>query len=91
MIYLAVNLKYLRQRRGASQDVVAIALDVKRSSYSGYENGTAEPCLAVLLRMSEYFRIPLDNLVGQDLVTIPEFRLGTMERAFTPINSKAAA
>lgn len=90
-VYLAVNLKYLRQRRGVSQDVAALALDVKRSSYSGYENGTTEPSLAVLVRMSHYFRIPLDHLVEQDLVTLPEFRLGAMERAFAPVTTRAAA
>ena len=33
------NIKLLRTRRGRSQEEVAVALDVKRSSYSGYENG----------------------------------------------------
>jgi transcriptional regulator with XRE-family HTH domain len=39
------NIKLLRTRRGRSQEETAIALEVKRSSYSGYENGTAEPNL----------------------------------------------
>ncbi len=46
------NIKLLRTRRGRSQEETAIALEVKRSSYSGYENGTAEPSFELLVRMS---------------------------------------
>ena len=57
------NLKLLRTRRGRSQEETAIALDVKRSSYSGYENGSAEPSFELLVRMSEYFKVSIDKLL----------------------------
>ena len=64
------NIKLLRQRRGRSQEEVAIALDVKRSSYSGYENGSAEPSFDLLVRMSEYFKVSIDKLLKDELTVV---------------------
>ena len=74
------NIKLLRSRRGRSQEEVAIALEVKRSSWSGYENGSAEPHLDLLVRISEYFRISLDKLMKHDLTALSESQLGILER-----------
>lgn len=74
------NIKLLRQRRGRSQEEVAIALDVKRSSYSGYENGSAEPHLDLLIRISEYFKVSVDKLLKHDLTVLSESQLGILER-----------
>jgi len=74
------NIKLLRSRRGRSQEETAIALEVKRSSYSGYENGTAEPSFELLVRMSEYFKVSLDRLLKDDLNALGESQLGVLER-----------
>lgn len=74
------NLKLLRGRRGRSQEEVAIALDVKRSSWSGYENGSAEPSLDLLVRISGYFKVGLDKLLKDDLTLLSESQLGILER-----------
>lgn len=74
------NIKLLRTRRGRSQEETAIALDVKRSSWSGYENGSAEPNLDLLIRVSEYFRISVDKLLKHDLTQLSESQLGILER-----------
>jgi len=74
------NIKLLRSRRGRSQEETAIALDVKRSSWSGYENGSAEPNLDLLIRISEYFRISVDKLLKHDLTKLSESQLGILER-----------
>ena len=74
------NIKLLRTRRGRSQEETAIALDVKRSSWSGYENGSAEPNLDLLVRVSEYFKISVDKLLKHDLTLLSESQLGILER-----------
>ncbi len=43
------NIKFLRKRKGRTQDDVAFALDMKRSTLSGYENEVAKPSVEVLL------------------------------------------
>ena len=44
-MYFTSNIKFLRKRRGRTQDDVAVALNLKRSTLSGYENGVAQPGL----------------------------------------------
>ncbi len=78
--YFGPNIKLLRARRGRSQEETAIGLDVKRSSWSGYENGSAEPSLDLLVRISSYFRVGLDRLLKDDLTQLSESQLGILER-----------
>lgn len=78
--FFGPNLKLLRARRGRSQEETAIGLDVKRSSWSGYENGSAEPQLDLLVRISSYFKVSLDKLLKDDLTLLSESQLGILER-----------
>lgn len=66
------NLKLLRKRRKFSQEELASALGLTRSSYSGYENGVAEPNLENLKKFSEFFNISLDKLIKIELGKISE-------------------
>lgn len=69
MTYLPNNLKVLRRLRGrnCSQEVVAGAMDMKRSTYSAYESGASEPTLETLTRLSLFFGVSIDRLLRQDL------------------------
>ncbi|MBK7131242.1 MAG: helix-turn-helix transcriptional regulator [Crocinitomicaceae bacterium] len=49
------NLKLLRKRRGVSQEEIATELGLTRSTYSGYENGIAEPSIETLIKISAYY------------------------------------
>ncbi|RFC53796.1 XRE family transcriptional regulator [Brumimicrobium aurantiacum] len=71
-IYLSSNLKLLRKNRKLSQEEVAGKLNLTRSSYSGYENGVAEPGVENLLKMSKFYRIPLDDLLKRDFSKLTE-------------------
>jgi len=64
---LAQNLKLLRKAKNMSQEEVAEILGIKRTSLSGYENGTAEPSVEGLLNISDFFKISLDQLIKSDL------------------------
>ncbi|PKR81725.1 DNA-binding protein [Brumimicrobium salinarum] len=66
-IFLATNLKLLRKYRKMSQEDVANKLNLTRSSYSGYENGVAEPGIENLVKMSKFYRIPTDDLLNRNL------------------------
>ena len=61
------NLKLLRKRKGISQEEIATDLGLTRSSYSGYENGVAEPNIETLIKISEYYDISLDKFIKRDL------------------------
>lgn len=70
MPYLASNIKLLRRARELSQQALASALDMKRSTLSSYENGFSEPNMEVLERMASFFGTSLDQLVSLDLSLI---------------------
>lgn len=81
-MHLHNNLKLLRTYRKASQDVVANALDVKRTSLSGYENGSAEPNCMNLLKLGAYYRLSLDILIGTDLTLMRPSEIEALQRAY---------
>ncbi len=69
---LGNNLKLLRKQKKKSQEEVAGDLGLTRSSYSGYENGIAEPGLDTLVALGNYYSIPLNLLLTRDLSTCSE-------------------
>ena len=81
-MYFSSNIKLLRKHRGRTQDDVAFALGMKRSTYSGYENEIAEPGLDALVSFSKYFGIAIDTLVKIDLSTMTESQLSQLERGY---------
>jgi transcriptional regulator with XRE-family HTH domain len=60
------NIKLLRKRAGKSQEEVAQALGLTRSSYSGYENGVAEPNISTLKNICKLYGLLIDDLVNKD-------------------------
>lgn len=76
------NIKFLRKRRGRTQDDVALALDMKRSTLSGYENKVAQPGMEALMAFSEYFKVAVDTLIKIDLTKLSQYELQQLERGF---------
>ena len=74
-MYINSNIKFLRKHRNRTQDDVAFALNMKRSTLSGYENGVSEPNLEALVAFSKYFGIAIDTLVKVDLSSISPLQL----------------
>ena len=78
-MYFHSNIKMLRKRQHKTQDEVADALKMKRSTLSGYENQVAQPGLDVLKAFSNYYRIAIDTLIKIDLSTLGELQLRQLE------------
>ena len=81
-MYFSNNIKFLRKHRNRTQDDVAFALNMKRSTLSGYENEVSEPNIDALIAFSKYFGIAIDTLVKVDLTTISESQLLQLERGY---------
>lgn len=81
-MFFADNIKFLRQRRKRTQDDVAHALDMKRSTLSGYENRVAQPNPFVLVAFSNYFNVAIDTLIKVDLMRLSESQLVQLEGGF---------
>ena len=82
MNIFASNIKLLRKRRGRTQDDVAFALDMKRSTLSGYENEVAQPGIDALLAFSKYYGISVDTLLKVDLSKLSQSELAQLERGY---------
>jgi transcriptional regulator with XRE-family HTH domain len=78
----ASNIKLLRKRHKHTQDEVANALDMKRSTISGYENEVAQPGIDVLIAFSKYYNIAIDTLIKENLSLLTENQLAQVERGF---------
>jgi transcriptional regulator with XRE-family HTH domain len=78
-MFFASNIKYLRNRRRFTQDDVASSLDMKRSTLSGYENEVAKPTIAVLVRLSDYYKIAIDTLIRVDLRELNDYQMHVLE------------
>ena len=66
-MYLAQNLKYLRERKGLSQREFSADLGLSRATVGNWETGERKPDIEMIIRLAEYFGVSLDDLVLSDL------------------------
>ncbi|KAB1159414.1 MULTISPECIES: XRE family transcriptional regulator [Tenacibaculum] len=64
---ISTNIRHLRKLRGLTQEQFAEKLDITRSRVSSYEEGRSEPSIEFLITISDYFKLPIDVLVKNDL------------------------
>ncbi|NNC49011.1 MAG: LexA family transcriptional regulator [Flaviramulus sp.] len=67
MKYIQTNIKHLRTLKKFSQERFADELSWTRSIVGSYEEGRSEPPIDRLIELSNYFNIPIDILVKNDL------------------------
>jgi transcriptional regulator with XRE-family HTH domain len=58
------NLKKIRKDRGIKQSEVARAIQVDQGTLSRYERGESKPDADTLKKLSEFFDVAIDYLVG---------------------------
>jgi transcriptional regulator with XRE-family HTH domain len=81
-MYFTSNIKILRKRKGRTQDEMAFAMNLKRSTLSGYENGVAQPGIEILISFSGYFNMSIDTMLKIDMSKLSESQLGELERGY---------
>lgn len=67
MKYIQTNIKHLRALKRFSQERFADELKWTRSIVGSYEEGRSEPPIDRLIDLSNFFNIPIDILVKNDL------------------------
>ena len=76
------NLKLLRNRNNLSQERVSTDIDLYRSTYSGYENGVAQPSIELLIKFSEYYRLSIDLLLKEDFEKYSDKDWSNLEKGY---------
>lgn len=64
MMYLGINLKELRTKKGLTQEQLAYDFGVSSQSISRWENGSTYPDIVMLPVIASYFDVSIDTLVG---------------------------
>ncbi len=59
-----MNLRIIRKQLGLSQKEVAEHLECSPTVYSRYETGERQPSIDVLIKMSAFFGVSIDTLIG---------------------------
>lgn len=67
MSKIGVNIKKIRTTKGLSQQAFADLFELTRGNISSYEENRAEPRIETLVKVANYFGIPLEQFVGQNL------------------------
>lgn len=73
MNYLASNLKHLRKSYGETQEELANALHLEKSTISQYENGSRKPNDDEILKsIAKRYGVTMDSLLYEDLSFFPD-------------------
>ena len=70
------RLRQLRERMGLSQTAAAKKMGIVRTTYSNYEAGNREPDVETFIKMSDFFGVSTDYLMGNSESQIKESRTG---------------
>ncbi|MCF6224042.1 MAG: helix-turn-helix domain-containing protein [Flavobacteriaceae bacterium] len=69
MNFIANNIKHLRELKHLTQEYFANELDISRERVASYEQGRSSPPVEILIALSNYFNLPIDVLIKNDLTS----------------------
>ena len=64
------QINNLRKQHGLSQDDFVNLFNVSRQTISNWENGKSYPDLEMIINVSDYFKISIDELLKNDVQTV---------------------
>lgn len=67
MTQIGKNIKKIRNVRGLSQQAFADLFNLTRGNISSYEESRAEPRIESIMRIANYFGIPLSDFIEKEL------------------------
>ena len=67
MSYFGLNIKKIRAAKKLSQTEFAKIFDLTRAAVGAYEEGRAEAKIDTLIKIADYFKLTLDQLLRKEL------------------------
>src|ERR1700732_1716471 len=61
------NLRFLRKKGNHNQDEISLLFDKRANTIGNWENQKSEPSLAELIKLGEYFKVRIQDLLHKDL------------------------
>ncbi len=65
-----MRLKELREKLNISQSELARRIKMPQSTYSHYEKGPNEPDIETLIKLADFYKVPIDAIVGRNFMNI---------------------
>lgn len=69
MNFIANNIKHLRELKNLTQEYFASELNISRERVASYEQGRSSPPVEILIELSNYFNLPIDVLIKNNLTS----------------------
>ncbi len=66
-----MRLKELREERNIKQSIIASVLMIKQNTYSQYETGQRQPPIEILIKISKFYDVSVDYLLGLTNIEFP--------------------
>lgn len=66
-LQLVYNLKTLRKKNLMTQQEVGDMLNISRQAYSNYETGKRAPEIGLLVKLSDFYNVSLDDMIKQTI------------------------
>lgn len=82
MNHFSSNIKLLRTRKGRTQNDLAAALELKRTTINALENAISQPTVPQLQAYSKQFGIAIDTLINVDLNRLSESQFTDLQNGF---------
>lgn len=76
---IAARITELRKKTGKTQGEISKILGIPRSTYSNYELGNREPDAEVFKKISDYYGVSIDYLMGNENTTNDQARNAVIE------------
>jgi len=67
MSNISNNLKFLRKKKGLTQQQLADTMEIKRSLIGAYEEDRAEPKYDLLKKFASFFEVTMDEMVNEKI------------------------
>ena len=67
MSIFSKNLRYLRKKGNHNQDEIAILFRKRANTIGNWENQKSEPSLTELMKLGEFFKISVEDLLHTDM------------------------
>ena len=67
MSNIALNLKFLRKKKGLTQQQFADLMEIKRASVGAYEEDRAEPKYELLKKVASFYDLTMDELANETI------------------------
>lgn len=62
-----MKLREFRESKRLSQRELAKVLDFKLTTYNGYERGVSEPSIDTLIKLADFYKVTVDELLGHEV------------------------